>query len=230
MRRGLLLALPAAAVLAAGGVLAAPAAYAASVTVTPAGPVAHGAEVTLAVEGFQAGSMILLTQCSTATNPPTTADCADPSSSAATVVVAEPDGTATGSFTAVVGEIRPGVSCGGDSCVAAAIALTQPATVVTAPLSLTGDAGATPTATPTPTPTGTSSPSPTPTESASTGGNGGGQKNNGKNNGKGNAGQLAHTGAADANITAALAVLALQVGLVLAVRARSRRARPRHAA
>ncbi len=135
----------------------------------------------------------------------------------------------------MVGEIRPGVTCGGDSCVAAAIALTQPSTVVTAPLTLTGAAGTTPTTSPSaapttspttsPTATASPTPTPTPTDAASTGSKGGK-----KNNGKGNAGQLAHTGAADANITAALAVLALQVGLVLAVRARSRRTRPRHAA
>jgi hypothetical protein len=221
-------------VLSAGIAAAAP-----GITVDPSGPLAAGTKVTVSATGFTPKTTVVVALCrpdgsGAVTSPLQCADATTGSSSTASV---NADGAFTTTITITVGDIRSGVSCTDTACVIGAISTATTTDQALAPVTLTGAgttlpaptstpaASATPSATPstspstgsgasaTPTPTPdptTESPTPEPqTTAPTTSGNNGGKP-----------GKLAKTGPGDAGLSLIVGLVALQLGLMVAVRTR----------
>jgi hypothetical protein len=214
------------------------------ITVDPTGPLAAGATVTVTASGFTPSTTVVVAQClpdgSGAVASPL--QCADASTGSSTVAAVDAQGAFTATLTITVGDIRSGVSCTGDACVIGAISTATTADQALAPVSLTGSGtslpaptatpSSTPSATPSSTPSAEPSTTPTPEPSSSeptaepqtstpaptNNGNGNGNGNNANSGGK--PGKLAVTGPEDAGLSLVVGIVALQLGLMVAVRAR----------
>ena len=221
-------------VLAAGVASAAP-----GITVDPSGTLTAGTKVTVTASGFTPKTTVVVALCrpdgdGAVTTP---AQCADPTTGSSAVASVDADGAFTTAITVTVGDIRSGVSCTESACVVGAISTASTADQALAPVTLSGSgtslpapsstptpsASATPsaspsataseTATPTPEPTSaTPTPEPQTTTPAPTSGSSG-------NNG-GKPSKLARTGPEDATRSMLVGLVALQLGLVVAVRLR----------
>lgn len=212
------------------------------ITVDPSGSLAAGTKVTVSATGFAPRTTVVVALCrpdgsGAVTSPLQCADAKTGSSSTASV---DADGAFTTAITITVGDVRSGVSCTDTACVIGAISTASTADQALAPVTLTGAgttlpaptstpaASATPsaspsasaspstdgatTATPTPTPeptTETPTPEPSTTAASSSGGNNGGKP-----------GKLARTGPEDAGLSLVVGLVALQLGLMVAVRTR----------
>ena len=230
-------------VLGAGVASAAP-----GITLDPAGTLAAASTVTVTATGFAPGTTVVVAECRPGEGGAISSpqQCADPVTGSSAVAVADAQGSLTARITVTVGDIRSGVSCTTDGCVIAAVSTVSTAQQALAPVTLTGAASSLPAPTATPSATSSASPAPsasepggstaTPeatgtdtaepsaeaTEAASTepaavessagGGNSGAKP-----------GTLARTGAEDAWRSLVVGLVALQVGLVVAVRLRRTR-------
>jgi hypothetical protein len=226
-------------VLSAGIASAAP-----GITVDPSGSLAAGTKVTVSATGFTPKTTVVVALCrpdgsGAVTSPLQCADAKTGSSSTASV---NADGAFTTAITITVGDIRSGVSCTDTACVIGAISTASTTDQALAPVTLTGagttlpaptstpTASAAPSATPTPTPSTSAStdagasatPTPTPepttetptpepqtTAPATSRGNNGGKP-----------GKLARTGPEDAGLSLVVGLVALQLGLMVAMRTR----------
>ncbi|MFN8169890.1 MAG: hypothetical protein U0S36_14075 [Candidatus Nanopelagicales bacterium] len=170
--------------------------------------------------------------------------CADAVTGSSAVAVADAQGTLTARIAVTVGDIRAGVSCTGDACVVGAISTASTAEQALAPVTLTGTATTLPsapaaTASPTPSPSASpsgsaeASASATPSAEPSTSSEPtteatteapSPEPSSAVGNQRARPGNLAKTGPEDAWRSLVIGLVALQVGLIVAVR--TRRARP----
>jgi LPXTG-motif cell wall-anchored protein len=129
-----------------------------------------------------------------------------------------------------VGEIAPGVTCGGSDCVITVVAAGDPRTAAVTPIELTGAAGSGATATPSASPSSSADPSPDPTDTAdpSPSATKSDKGNGGKNDSSKDPKVLPQTGPEEASSTLLFAIIALQLGLAMAWRFRDQRRRSAH--
>lgn len=223
-------------------VLSATPAAAEPAALSPAGPYRQGTEVTVRAQGFTPYALVLLAQCrGPADTTPAPSSCASADTGAARTVSADADGAATGTITVAVGEIAPGVSCSAAECVITAVEAGRPTAAAVSSIELTGAAGpgtstgaTEPSATGTPSPTGSQSAGPTGTSSTGTSpattkpARSGGDNKDNAGAARCPDGSLACTGPEAASTSLLFAIIALQLGLVIAWRFRDRRRRSAH--
>jgi hypothetical protein len=225
-------------VLGAGVAMAAP-----GITLDPAGTLAAKSTVTVTATGFTPGNTVVVALCKPDAGGAVTSpqQCADAVTGSSAVAVADAQGALTARIAVTVGDIRAGVSCTGDACVVGAISTASTSEQALAPVTLTGTAttlpsapttpAATPAATPSPSASDSSSPSasaeptasetPTAQPSAEPSSP---QPSATRDAQRAKPGNLAKTGPEDAWRSLVIGLVALQVGLIVAVR--TRRARP----
>jgi hypothetical protein len=209
------------------------------ITVDPSGPLAAGTKVTVSATGFTPKTTVVVALCrpdgsGAVTSPLQCADAKTGSSSTASV---NADGAFTTAITITVGDIRSGVSCTESACVIGAISTASTTDQALAPVTLTGAGTTLPAPTSTPATSATPSATPTPSTSPSTGASATptptpepttetptpepqttAPASSGNNGGK--PGKLARTGPEDAGMSLIVGLVALQLGLMVAVRTR----------